>query len=363
MYQRISAALVLAALAMAGVAAPALAGNTNNILVTGYWPPTNEAVRQFSRNPAQNPSGWVGRNWEGRGYDVFGFHPEFPNGTGGLNARGVGDFEVDYHDTSLDWDRIIAEVRPVAIITLSRGNTSIGWEMEPRYKRFSINNVERNASGAAIYISDYLAPARPTVGLRMVDEQVAGTIVDASLPMQAIVDAVRASPLVLDPFIPDGHASTFDFGGAFLSGYIGYHGAWHAMENSSPDAPFRCFAGGHIHVGTSVSSVTAEGAAEISVRELIDYLDTVVPSLCPSDVNDDTVNDLYDLLTYLDFWFAADAMAEFTGDDAIDVFDLLAYLDAWFEGSAEAQLTEGAAIDVFDLLLFLDCWFDGDACL
>ncbi len=320
---------VFTAVAAVGVAR---AGNTNNILITGYWPPTNEAARQFSRNPAQNPGGWAGRNWEGRGYDIHGYHPEFPNGTGGSNARGVGDFEVDYQDTSLDWDRIIAEVRPVAIITLSRGNTSLGWEMEPRYRRFSIDAIEYSGTRVTMYVPDYLAPSRPTPGLRMVDEQAVGTIVDASLPMQAIVDAVNASPLVLDPFIPNGHAAGFDFGGAFLSGYIGYHGAWHALENNTPEAPFRCYAGGHIHVGTSVSPIVAEQAAEISLRALIEYLDTIVPSLCPSDVNDDGVSDVYDIIEFIDLWFSADDLAEFTGDDAVDVFDLLAFLDSWFTG-------------------------------
>ncbi|MEM9660757.1 MAG: hypothetical protein AAF937_00440 [Planctomycetota bacterium] len=35
---------------------------TDNILVTGDWPPTNEGVRQFSQNLDQNPGGWQGGN-------------------------------------------------------------------------------------------------------------------------------------------------------------------------------------------------------------------------------------------------------------------------------------------------------------
>jgi hypothetical protein len=334
MKSAINTAVLLAAVAAALAAAPARAGQTNNILVTGYWPPTNEAVRQFSRNPLQNPAGWQGRNWEGRGYDIFGFHPEFPFGTGGSNARGVGDFEVDYQDTSADWDRIIAEVRPVAIITLSRGITTTGWEMEPRYKRFSIDQAEQRASRTPMYTADYLSPFRPTPGLRIVDTQPAGTIVDSSLPMQQIVDAVRASPLAVDPFIPDGNAPGFDFAGAFLSGYIGYHGAWYATEHNTPGAPFRCYAGGHIHVGTAVSPMTAEAAAEISLRTLIEYLDSVAPPPCLSDVNDDGVSDTLDVVAYVNYWFDYDDLAEFTGDDVIDIFDLLAFLDHWFAGCA-----------------------------
>ena len=43
---------------------------TNNILLTGYWPPTNHMLRQFSTDPEQNPGGWRGRNWRGHGFDI-----------------------------------------------------------------------------------------------------------------------------------------------------------------------------------------------------------------------------------------------------------------------------------------------------
>ena len=37
---------------------------TNNIMLTGYWPQTNNMLRAFSTNPDQNPDGWIGENWE-----------------------------------------------------------------------------------------------------------------------------------------------------------------------------------------------------------------------------------------------------------------------------------------------------------
>ena len=80
-----------------------LAAHTQNILLTGYWPPTNEMLRKFSTNPDQNPGGWQGQNWEGRGYDVYAFFPEFPGGTGS-NPKGNGDFEIDYQDVG-SWHR------------------------------------------------------------------------------------------------------------------------------------------------------------------------------------------------------------------------------------------------------------------
>src|SRR6188474_964335 len=41
------------------------AGSRPAILLTGYWPPTNEMIRHFSTDPVQNPGGWMGSNWEG----------------------------------------------------------------------------------------------------------------------------------------------------------------------------------------------------------------------------------------------------------------------------------------------------------
>ena len=32
------------------------------IMVTGYWPPTNEMVRHFSQDANLNPNGWQGEN-------------------------------------------------------------------------------------------------------------------------------------------------------------------------------------------------------------------------------------------------------------------------------------------------------------
>ena len=42
-----------------------------------YWPPTNEMVRPFSTNEHLNPDGWIGDNWEDRGYDVHSYFPTF----------------------------------------------------------------------------------------------------------------------------------------------------------------------------------------------------------------------------------------------------------------------------------------------
>jgi hypothetical protein len=231
----------------------ASAAFTRNILITGYWPPTNEMVRRFSTSPEQNPGGWAGDNWEGRGYDIYSFFPEFPDGLG----RGVGDLEVDYQDTSEDWWRITAEIDPVAIITFSRGNLDRSWEVE-RWQR----NLET-------WVGDFDAPFQPTPSPP--DDSVpAGTRRESTLPMGSIVDAVNDQTR-LNAFVSE------DNGGAFLSEFIAYHGVWYQSIHSDPSDLAWSVAAGHVHVGSQVTVNQGIRATEITLRELIDYVDTVIP--------------------------------------------------------------------------------------
>jgi hypothetical protein len=320
--------------AVASTASLAWAGNTNNILVTGYWPPTNEMLRPWSRNPTQNPTGWVGRNWEGRGYDVFAYFPEFPNGTSGSNGRGTGDLEVDYQDTAADWARIVAEVRPVAIITTSRANTTRGWELEPATTRFRVNTAETQPAGrtVSLYTVDYTTPLRPT-DVPIAAEAV-GTIRDNTLPMTAIVDAVRAQMTAaqIDPFVQAYdplNPNAFDFAGPFLSGYIGYLGMWHQAVNGGEDAMFRCVAAGHVHVGMGATVPNARQAMEITLRTVTTHTDTLV-SLCRADWNDDGSVGVQDVFDFLASYFASDG--DYSGDGATGVQDIFDFLGAYFVG-------------------------------
>ena len=43
------------------------------LMVTGYWPPTNEMIRHFSQDLDLNPHGWEGENWHDLGFDVVSF--------------------------------------------------------------------------------------------------------------------------------------------------------------------------------------------------------------------------------------------------------------------------------------------------
>ncbi|MEO1534580.1 MAG: PEP-CTERM sorting domain-containing protein [Planctomycetota bacterium] len=261
-----STVAIKAALPISAVLATASAAGsnnfTNNILITGYWPPTNEGVRQFSQNLDQNPGGWQGGNWRGRGYDIHSYFPEFPDGVG----QGVGDFEVDYQDTVSDWERIVNEVNPVAIITFSRGARGRNWEIE--------GQLQMHAPGD--WLPDFSEPSLPDASMPIFDDLVPGEFYPSTLPTEAIREAVLDAGIIPNTFIDDSG------GGAFLSEFIGLLGTRHQLLNSGPDAEFRTFAAGHIHVGTRTPDDLTAQAAEISIETLIDYLDTVVPA--PSTV-------------------------------------------------------------------------------
>ncbi len=236
---------------------PRLDGSRPTILLTGYWPPSNEGVREFSDDPVQNPNGWIGSDWEGRGYDVYSYFPEFNPRNCRSCGKGSGDLEVDYQDTSDDWWDIVEAIRPIAIITFSRGFDDKSWELEMnQYNRVS-------------WIDDFVSPFQPTPappddgwsddGLRL-----------STLPVQEIVDAVDAAGLGLTPYI----CFSGD-GGGYLFEFIAYHGVWYQDLYRSPADPDWCVAGGHIHVGGRISWATAREAVKVSLRELIEWVDQV----------------------------------------------------------------------------------------
>ncbi|MGD9691019.1 MAG: hypothetical protein AB7K52_11730 [Phycisphaerales bacterium] len=323
--------------AAALLAGAAHADHTRNILITGYWPPTNEMLRPWSQNTEQNPGGWIGANWEGRGYDIYAYFPEFPGGTG-MNPKGNGDLEVDYQDTAADWAQIVAAIRPVAIITFSRANTTRGWEMEPACQRFRLSG-EPLVPGRTvpIYTIDYVPQTRP------VDVPIAaetpGHIRNSSLPMQAIVDAVRAgipSPTDIDPFVQNYdpmNPNGFDFAGGFLSGYIGYLGIWYSEDHAAADDPSRCVAAGHVHVGQGTNVLIARQATEISLRQLIAHVNSILP-LCPADFNGDGSLDPDDLGDFINCYFSLPPCdgADFNADGSVDPDDLGDFINNYFAG-------------------------------
>ncbi|QKK08256.1 MAG: hypothetical protein HND58_08740 [Planctomycetota bacterium] len=253
----------LVILGLGAVTPLASADNTRNIMITGYWPPTANMVQRFSTNPELNPEGWVGGNWEGRGYNVYSYFPTFIDDGDNNWGQGSGDFEVDYQDTSADWQRITSEIKPAAIITFSRGNRGTNWEIESRHNLRAPEN----------WAADYSEPFRPTLDMPIFQSLDIGTNLYSSLPMEAIRDAVIDSGVINNAYIDENGT-----GGNYLSEFIGLHGVWYNSLNSAPDAEWRNFAAGHIHVGINTPLDAAIAATEISIREVTDYLDTVIPA-------------------------------------------------------------------------------------
>jgi hypothetical protein len=229
------------------------------ILMTGYWPPSNEMIRRFSDNAVQNPAGWVGGNWEGRGYDIYSFFPEFPAGPApGCNwGQGMGDLEVDYQDTSSDFWSIVGQVRPTAIVTFSRGNGVPNWE------------VELNQHNHAGWFADYTAPTQPTPAPPDSDYPAEG-LRCSTLPLQSIVDRVNATGVGLSAYI-DYSGDTGDY----LSEFMAYHGVWYRALHQAPADPSRTIAAGHVHVGFGACSPSVTPyvlATEETLRTVIDRL-------------------------------------------------------------------------------------------
>ena len=248
------------------------------ILLTGYWPPTNEAVRPFSQNSLLNPQGWIGENWEELGYDIVSFFPSFEPPDCEQCGQGFGDLEVDYQDTSDDWWNIVESLDPVAVITFSRGYINNSWELEWKYY---------NHFG---WIDDFTLPYQPTPAPPDQDSPI-NHMRFSSLPMDEIVEAVNSSILGLYSYIDYAQGA-----GNYLSEYKGFHGVWYKglMENQD-DTP--CYLAGHVHVGGLIEWDTAHEAVLITVRETIEYIHEHI--LAPGDINRDGIVDSMDLILIL----------------------------------------------------------------
>lgn len=257
----------LFAAVIAVAVAAALPAQRPKILLTGYWPPSNEAIRAFCTDPVQNPGGWIGADWEARGYDVHAYFPEFvpPNCT--VCGTGTGTLEVDYQDTTADFWPIANALQPIAIITFSRGSPGVSWELE-------MNQFNR-----AVWANDFVAPFQPTTVPP--DSSVpAGFLRRSTLPVQAIVNAILAAGLPVNP----GICTTGD-GGGFLSEFIAYLGVWYQSIHRWPGDPAWCAAAGHVHIGTAVTWPQAIQATEITLRQVMAHLDGIrSTTVCQQDL-------------------------------------------------------------------------------
>jgi hypothetical protein len=239
-----------------------------HVVAIGYWPPTNEMLRPWSTNAEQNPTGWIGENWEGFGYDVYSFFPEFPpdgdptNDTiGEPGSVGSPDFDmqVDYQETSADFWRIVDEHDPVLLLTTSRGST--GWEIERIEGGHGTGNTmgpERDWASDR-YMTDFF-PTMATIDARSwtaISTYRQGTRLTTQQPVDEIIAAADA--LALTTVYVDETGTS----GNYLSGFLGLHGLYY-----NEIAPHNA-AAGHIHVGGEVSFEDATALVQASMRAIL----------------------------------------------------------------------------------------------
>ena len=280
----------------------------NKILLTGYWPPSNEAIRAFSQNHLLNPDGWIGEDWENRGYDIVSYFPIFTEPDCESCGQGYGDLEVDYQDTSEDWWNIVDSINPIAIITFSRGYIDYSWELEWQY----FNYFYWTGDFTDPY---YPTPTPPDSSVPVLTRRY------SSLPMDSIVSKIEDSGLGLTPYIDYTQGA-----GAYLSEFMGYHGVWHKARMDSLNIP--CIVAGHVHVGGLIDWDTVRQAAEITLREVIKVVDQYQSLL--GDINNDgviSVSDMLQIIGYLIGNLSLDenelSSADVNFDESVDVFDLM----------------------------------------
>ena len=278
------------------------------ILLTGYWPPTNEMIRHFSQNNELNLDGWQGENWENRGYDIVSYFPEFTDPDCNSCGQGYGDLEVDYQDTSQDFWPITNTLNPIGIITFSRGYMDQSWELE--YNAYNRTN----------WYNDFTSPFLQTPNPPDSNE-VNFFLRNSNLPMDEIVFAIDNLNIGLNPYI-DSNGDP----GHYVSEFMAYHGTWYRDINLFGDN--NCIAAGHIHVGGYIPIETAILATEESLRTLINYIDSFV--YIPGDVNQDTVIDILDLVLVvnhilgdIEFTNIQNYAADMNEDSNINIQDII----------------------------------------
>ncbi len=213
--------------------------STKNILVTGYWPPTNKMLVELKEQ---------GKNWRGLGYDV---HAYFPINTE-RDGVGEGDFRVDFASVYNDFMRTTAELKPVAIISFGAGEGP--WELErvfhPHFADWFASGEIPSSVGVKIR---YPIPASLA---EKVDRR-------SSLPLEAIEKSVASLGFTgLTPWIDETGGA-----GDYVCAFTGYLETWYQSQHSDPRDPAHVKAAGFIHVDGE--DTKAKASMEASLEALI----------------------------------------------------------------------------------------------
>lgn len=209
-----------------------------NVVLTGYWPPSNQMLAEFSTDKQLNPAGWKGKNWRGLGYDVYSFFPK-----------------LDYQGTRADFALTTQAYKPIAIICY--GTTTQGtWE------------IEQNATVNPQWNTELCQPPLPDINeLRQMFP--ANVSARMSLPAHDIAKAVNAAPLGIAARVnADGDAGTF------LCNYIALLAVAYQKQHNTPNALDYCAVAGFIHIGAHVSVTQARAAQRVVLATVLRYIST-----------------------------------------------------------------------------------------
>ena len=212
------------------------------VMLTGYWPPTSEMIHRFSNNPELNPDGWIGENWEGRGYDVYAFFPAFD-----VTTR---EFEVDYQATWTDFWARVDEYHPEIIISFGAGAGP--WEIETRAKNLSNWMPDE-------VLPYYPTPNPPDSTLAVNEYRY------ATLPLVNIMNAINEQTNINAWIDSNGDP------GNFLCNYIAYLGMWYQNMHADANDEYFCRGAGFIHLDGNIPVNAATEAAEITLRTTLEY--------------------------------------------------------------------------------------------
>lgn len=221
------------------------------VLITGYWSPTNDMLREYSPDPKLNGGVWKGKNWQNSGYDIYAYFPEFANSADDI---GYGNFPVDYAATYNDFQRITQELKPALILSFGKGQGP--WEVETKFPAHYQNMFASEKLPSKIGVE---------VAYAIPDSLKTKTTFPALLPFAAIIDSVNgASEPHLSARLDDRDA------GMFLCGFIGYLGGWYYEQNKNAPLAERIYGNGFIHVSGDLAE------AKVSLEKT---LEAVIPTL------------------------------------------------------------------------------------
>jgi pyrrolidone-carboxylate peptidase len=226
-------------------------GNQNiqrrNIILTGFWPPTNEMIARFSTDPHVN-NVWQGENWENSSYNIYSFVPKQYYKNGG------GTWEWQYqqiHDEFLD---LVNQLHPIAIIGFGEGGAQNTWTIENK----SINRVDWRVDGTGKQPS----PNPPD------DTEDAKYSLISTLPVREIETALKNQTSINYNVI----INTKGDPGDYYCGYLAYLESWYQAQHSSSNDEFQCRVAGWIHVKKDIPLEQCMEAINITIREVLKAL-------------------------------------------------------------------------------------------